>query len=103
MSGAPRSKYPRLAALGAELRFLMITSEAQVHELAMAVGAPHEAVPALEAEGGGVWIQVRVSAQPKCVRCWHHRPDVGESRQHPQLCGRCVGNLALPGETRRFS
>ncbi|MFI4869133.1 MAG: isoleucine--tRNA ligase [Steroidobacterales bacterium] len=96
-------KYPRLSALGPELRFLMITSEAKVHELAIDVGAPHDAVPALEAAGGGVWIQVRVSPQPKCIRCWHHRTDVGKSSQHPQLCGRCIGNLALPGETRRYS
>ncbi len=92
-------QYPRLAALGAELRFLMITSEARVHQGA----APPEAVPALSIEGGGVWIQVRPSSEVKCVRCWHHRPDVGAAPEHPELCGRCVGNLALPGETRTFS
>jgi isoleucyl-tRNA synthetase len=92
-------QYPRLSALGAELRFLMITSEARVHQSA----APPEAVPALSIEGGAVWIQVCVSAQPKCVRCWHHRPDVGASPEHPELCGRCAGNLSLPGETRRYA
>jgi isoleucyl-tRNA synthetase len=104
-------QYPRLAALGTELRFLMITSEARVHELATADIAdaagrsevPREAVPAAGIEGGGVWIQVRASTQPKCVRCWHHRPDVGIAPEHPELCGRCVGNLSLPGETRRYS
>jgi isoleucyl-tRNA synthetase len=97
-------QYPRLAALGAELRFLMITSEARVHELAglTAAAAPAEAVPALEIEGGGVWIRVRASTQIKCVRCWHHRPDIGQSPEHPELCARCVGNLTLPGETRRY-
>jgi isoleucyl-tRNA synthetase len=94
------AQYPRLAALGPELRFMMITSEARVHDLAL---APPDAVPALKDDGGAVWIQVRPSSQPKCVRCWHHRPDVGQSPEHPELCGRCVGNLSLPGEARRYS
>jgi isoleucyl-tRNA synthetase len=92
-------QYPRLAALGAELRFLMITSEARVHRGA----APPEAVPAPGIEGGGVWIQVRPSSLTKCIRCWQHRSDVGVSPQHPEICGRCVVNLTLPGETRRFA
>jgi len=92
-------QYPRVAALGAELRFMMITSAARVHQGA----APPDAVPASGIEGGGVWIAVKPSSEVKCVRCWHHRPDVGVSPEHPDLCGRCVGNLTLPGETRRFS
>jgi isoleucyl-tRNA synthetase len=50
-----------------------------------------------------VWLRVSVASDPKCVRCWHHRPDVGQSAEHPELCMRCVGNLSLPGESRRFS
>jgi isoleucyl-tRNA synthetase len=92
-------QYPRLSALGAELRFMMITSEARVHPGT----APPDAVPAAGIEGGGVWIQVRPSSEVKCIRCWHHRPDVGQSPEHPELCARCVGNLALPGETRTFA
>ncbi len=106
--------YARLASLGEELRFFMITSEARVHrvvaEQALALsadvarspaGVPAEAVPALSTPG--VWIRVEPSRQPKCVRCWQHRPDVGASAQHPQLCARCITNLSLPGETRRYS
>ncbi|HEY3731502.1 MAG TPA: isoleucine--tRNA ligase [Steroidobacteraceae bacterium] len=96
-------QFPRLAALGAELRFLMITSEARVHKLEAADQAPAEAVAAAGFESGGVWLQVRPSSQRKCVRCWHHRPDVGQSADHPEICGRCVGNLFLPGEMRRYS
>ncbi len=102
-------QYPRLSTLGEELRFLMITSAARVHELvapgadtAGAATLPPDAVPAASVEGGGVWIRVRPSGDRKCVRCWHHRPDVGASAQHPELCGRCAGNLGLPGERRRF-
>ncbi|HEY6451822.1 MAG TPA: class I tRNA ligase family protein, partial [Steroidobacteraceae bacterium] len=94
------AQYARLGALGAELRFFMITSQARVHAPGAAV--PDDAVPVLGPDSG-VWIRVVVAADAKCVRCWHHRPDVGTSSEHPELCARCVGNLALPGETRRLS
>jgi isoleucyl-tRNA synthetase len=95
-------QYRRLSALGAELRFLMITSEVQVHELAAGT-LPADAVAAPSVEGGDVWIRVRASTHQKCIRCWQHRLDVGKSPQHPQICLRCVGNLSLPGEVRRYS
>ncbi len=82
--------YPRFASLGAELRFLLITSEAQVHE----GGEPsQDAVPATNSGSAGVWLAVRPSTDAKCVRCWHRRPDVGSDARHPQLCRRCVSNL----------
>ena len=27
----------------------------------------------------------------KCARCWRHRPTVGASAVHPDLCDRCEG------------
>jgi len=88
----------RCAALGAELRFLLITSEAQVHEVA---GAPAGAVAATGA-GEGVWIVVQPTADAKCVRCWHRRPDVGADARHRELCSRCVSNIEGPGEVRSY-
>jgi isoleucyl-tRNA synthetase len=98
-------QYRRLSALGAELRFFMITSEAQVHEIAHgdAAALPAEAVLAASVDGGGVWIQVQASSHTKCKRCWNHRSDVGALAQHPEICTRCVENLSLPGEARRCS
>jgi len=90
-------EYRRFAALAGELRFLLITSEARVHEV---VEPPAGAVPA--ANLPGVWLAAAADTDPKCVRCWQRRPDVGSHAAHPELCGRCVGNLALPGEERRF-
>jgi len=90
---------PRFAALGEELRFLLITSQARVHP---ALTAPAGAVPATSSADGGVWIQVQPSEDPKCVRCWHHRPDVGADPRHPRLCARCVSNVEGPGEQRKF-
>src|SRR5215831_6131239 len=82
----------RYAALGDELRFLFITSHAQVHEVA---AAPAGAVAAGQGREG-VWITVAASSDPKCVRCWHRRPDVGSDPRHPELCARCVGNVEGP-------
>ena len=93
---------PLLAALqapGAELRFWFITSSAEVRP---AAGRPGDAVEAALEGGGRVWIEARASTAPKCERCWHRRPEVGENAQHPGLCGRCVENVAGAGESRRF-
>jgi len=89
----------RFASLGEELRFLLITSHAQVHQAAVAPGG---AVAATNTGRSGVWILVQPSTDPKCVRCWHRRPDVGSDARHPQLCARCVSNIEGPGEQRKF-
>ena len=91
--------YARLSALGEELRFLFITSAARVHE---ATTPPEGAVAAGNAAQSAIWIRVRPSQDVKCVRCWHHRPDVGSDARHPELCARCVSNVEGPGETRNL-
>jgi isoleucyl-tRNA synthetase len=101
-------QYRRLSRLHAELRFFLITSQARMHELAPSTGsgateAPEGAVPAASVDGGGVWIRVRASTDPKCKRCWHHRPDLGHNAAHPEICERCTDNLHLPGEQRKYS
>ncbi|MEW8683840.1 MAG: zinc finger domain-containing protein, partial [Candidatus Thiodiazotropha endolucinida] len=48
-------------------------------------------------------VRVSASSHDKCIRCWHHREDVGSDTEHPLLCGRCVENVAGIGETRRFA
>lgn len=88
-----------LRRLGEELRFVLITSDAQV----CAEAAPAEVAPVHLADGSSLAIVVRKSEHPKCVRCWHRRPDVGSHHEHPELCGRCVDNVAGAGENRRFA
>ncbi|HEY1492699.1 MAG TPA: isoleucine--tRNA ligase [Steroidobacteraceae bacterium] len=94
------AEYPRYSALGKELRFLLITSHAHVHE---AASAPPGAVPALNTASPGVWISVAPSTDEKCVRCWHRRADVGSDARHPLLCARCVSNVEGPGEARQYA
>ncbi len=77
-----------LAPLADELRFLLISGDVRV-------------VPDTEAKGViGVFAQP--TTKPKCVRCWHHREDVGAHAAHPLLCGRCVANVEGPGEERKW-
>lgn len=76
--------YDALASLGDELRFVMITSRADLHK-------------------GPASISVHQSQAQKCARCWHYVPSVGSVAEHPTLCSRCVDNLFGAGETRRFA
>jgi len=89
-----------LAPLGEELRFVLITSGAQVHPAEV---RPAEAVPADAAAATGLWIHARASEAAKCVRCWHKRADVGGDPAHPELCARCAVNVDGAGESRRFA
>jgi isoleucyl-tRNA synthetase len=89
----------RLAALGDELRFLMITSVARLHRVD---AAPAGAVAAASIAGGGVWIRATRTAAAKCARCYHRVVDVGQDAAHPELCLRCVGNISGGAETRRY-
>lgn len=89
-----------LAAFGDELRFVFITSAARVHA---ADQRPLDATAADPTGANDAWIVVRASTASKCVRCWHKRADVGEDREHPELCGRCVSNVRGPGEQRHYA
>jgi isoleucyl-tRNA synthetase len=37
----------------------------------------------------------------KCARCWRHRPTVGTSKTHPDLCDRCETVVAVAGAKAR--
>jgi isoleucyl-tRNA synthetase len=86
--------YSALDPVADELRFFFITSA--VH---LRTGAG-DAV--LELAHGKASVSVAATTAPRCVRCWHHRVDVGTAPQHPELCSRCVSNVDGPGEVRRW-
>ncbi|WP_234267324.1 isoleucine--tRNA ligase [Hydrogenophaga sp. NFH-34] len=65
-----------LRSLGADLKFVTITSAVAVED------------------GDVLHVVVSPSTATKCERCWHYADDVGQHAAHPTLCGRCVGNLA---------
>ncbi len=76
-----------LSPLAEELRFLFISGDVEVVADDAARDIAVLAVPTQKA---------------KCVRCWHYRSDVGANATHPELCGRCVGNVDGAGEDRRW-
>ncbi len=87
----------QLAKLGDELRFVLITSGANV------VAIADKPSDALETEVEGLWLTVASATGTKCDRCWHVTDDVGSHAEHPSLCGRCVTNVDGEGEVRQFA
>jgi isoleucyl-tRNA synthetase len=81
----PPADLALLQSLGDDLRFAFITSQARVEA------------------GASLEVDVGVSANPKCERCWHYRADVGAVAQHPTICARCATNLDGTGEVRRHA
>lgn len=87
-----------LNALGDELRFVLLSSEAKV--LPVSDAASEGAQPS---ELDGLAVRVTPASNKKCDRCWHHREDVGQNPAHPDLCGRCIDNVEGEGESRLFA
>jgi isoleucyl-tRNA synthetase len=44
---------------------------------------------------------VTQTAYKKCARCWRHRPAVGISKEHPDLCDRCESMVTALSEKAR--
>lgn len=86
---AGKNAFQKLAKLKDELRFGLIVSAAEV--VAKSIGDDEFSV------------QIDVCGDEKCVRCWQRRPEVGKNAEHPELCGRCVVNIAEQGEERAFA
>lgn len=90
--------YDALLSLGDELRFVLICSEARV----LPVSAT-DSTTARPSELEGLLLEIHASGHAKCDRCWHHRADVGQHAEHPDLCGRCIENIEGDGEKRAFA
>ena len=94
-----------LNKLGEELRFVLITSGAKVEQ---ADSQPENSMVAEGENISNVWLMVKASDSEKCVRCWHHRDDVGKNPDHPELCSRCIENVEAisdngNGEVRHYA
>ncbi|HXH01413.1 MAG TPA: isoleucine--tRNA ligase, partial [Xanthomonadaceae bacterium] len=74
----------RLRPMLDELRFLFISGDVSVQA------------------GSSLAASARPSNKPKCIRCWHHRADVGSHADHPDICARCVSNVEGAGEDRQW-
>ena len=89
-----------LALVKDELRFIFITSHAEVQPLE---AAPKDCEEITLGNKSIVKIIVNKCEHDKCVRCWHLRDDVGADGNHPELCKRCVSNVDGSGETRLYA
>lgn len=92
--------FAMLGRLEDELRFVLISSYARIHP---AASRPADAVWATAFDQGELWLKITPSTHTKCIRCWHHREDVGTHAAHPEICVRCVVNVTGAGEQRCYA
>jgi Isoleucyl-tRNA synthetase len=87
----------KLAPFNDELRFVLITSQAQF----AALDQSDDKV--IEVDGHSLLIKAKQAVGDKCERCWHIQDSVGQDSNHPTLCHRCVINIEGSGEKRRVA
>jgi isoleucyl-tRNA synthetase len=104
----PTELLDQYGPLAGELRFFFLTSECRLLDqfltAADAAAAGRDVVNvARVGEDTITQVEILASEHKKCIRCWHHRPDVGSVPEHPEICGRCLQNLpGGAGEVRRY-
>ncbi|AIL32493.1 isoleucine--tRNA ligase [Basilea psittacipulmonis] len=74
-----------LNSLKDDLRFVFIVSRADLHL----------------SEDEELRFSIAPSAEEKCERCWHYRPEVNDHADH--ICQRCDSNLNGSGEERHYA
>jgi isoleucyl-tRNA synthetase len=87
----------QLTKLGEELRFLLITSFAEVKFLS---DKPNDLSVNAELD---LAITVEASTSEKCARCWHRADDIGSNPDYADLCLRCTNNINGNDEVRIFA
>ncbi len=92
------ANYELLSQLGNELRFLLISSQAELKTL------EQKTTTAVESTIKGLFIDIEKLEETKCERCWHRSASVGKNAEHPDICSRCIENITTEdGETREFA
>ena len=86
---APAADLALLRSLGADLKYVLITSTVGLQEAAQLA------------------VSTCAATAAKCERCWHYVEEpglgVGSDPAHPTVCGRCVSNLFGAGESRQVA
>jgi isoleucyl-tRNA synthetase len=99
---ADQTLFDQLQTVEDELRFMLITSSATLFLLDNSHAANSVSIGE-EGNQHQILIQAQTSEHAKCVRCWHHRPEVSSNPAHPELCGRCIVNIDGSGEERLYA
>lgn len=87
----------QLRALGSELHFGLLTSQAIVEDYD---AAGTDAMNSIDLPDIKVFLEK--ADGNKCIRCWHYELDIGHNVLHPKICGRCITNILGKGEHRKF-
>ena len=95
---APDTTMTSLNRLGDELKFVLISSQANVAALTNQLSDV-----TYSDEDSQVAVVVKPATGEKCIRCWHIREDIGINPAHPEICGRCVENVEGQGEVRHYA
>ena len=80
-----------------ELKFVLITSKVTLLPMS---DKPSDAV---DSELAGLALLAVPTEHARCDRCWHQTAEVGQDETHPELCGRCIGNIDGEGEQRHYA
>lgn len=95
---ADNDNYKLLEKLGNELRFLLISSKADLKAI------EEKTSSSIAANIPGLSIEITKIEEPKCERCWHRSSTVGENPHYEDICSRCVENITTEaGESREFA
>ncbi len=91
--------------IGASLQAeLVINADAELYALLNSVGTDLKFAYMVSkitlVAAAATSVEVLVSEQQKCERCWHYTADVGSNSEHPTICARCVENVVGSGEIR---
>ena len=99
---APDTTMASLNRLGDELKFVLISSQANAAAL---TNQPSDVTYSDEATDSNnqVAVVVKPATGEKCIRCWHIREDIGINPAHPEICGRCAQNVEGQGEVRHYA
>ncbi len=93
-----KANHELLSQLGNELRFLLISSQAELKTL------EQKSATAVGSSVKGLFIDIEKIKETKCERCWHRSASVGKNAEHPDICSRCVENITTEtGESREFA
>ncbi len=91
--------FEQLQALGEELHFVFITSDATLKRLS----DKPSGVTEYKVSDASIAVVATPATGEKCDRCWHRRPEVGSDSEHPTLCNRCISNAFGDGEQRKWA
>ena len=94
---AEEELFSQLEKLGDELKFILITSRANL------LPAADQPTDAIATSVTGLSLVLAASEHSRCDRCWHQTDEVGQNETHPELCNRCIDNVDSDGEQRLFA